>query len=295
MKRILFAGVFALMLPGCSLVPSGKAGKIWWNPITWFSNSEANAADKAREKREAAADKLEDAKADARHAAHVEFEKTGLLLQQAPPSKPVDLAKRTTANGLALLDQERPLTASEMKEVRQLVADLLSDAADVAAKAQLKQQEAEGALGKVSDKLSDAQAKLQAREEAFTKASTELRQAFDRENALANQVRNFWFIIFGLAALWMVGVLLNAAAKIHPGIAGIAGAVNAVVSPTLAFAKSRAESGLKKLGEAITEARAKAPDVAERFVTFVDDHLDSDHKQVVKAAADTAPRSQTPP
>lgn len=277
-----------LLLPGCA---SAGGGATWWNPTTWLSRAAPAAADRAAEKRDEASSKADAAERSAVHAAHVEIAKTDLALVGAGEGRAVQLARRTNANALGLLNQVQPLTAEESAAVRQLVADLLSEKAEVVAAAERKQRAAEDQLAAAARDLEEARHKLEQREAALTAANANLRAAYDRENALANQVRNFWFVAGGLALLWLGGTLLGAAARFYPPLAGVSRLVNGIAAPTLAFAEQRASAGLQRVGHALAVARERIPQVAGQITEIFDQHTDADHQRAIGAAASTAPRN----
>lgn len=279
--------VAVLSLSGCVGAPGG----VWWNPTTWASRAAPAAADRAAAKVDSARSAEGQAADAAVQAAHIEFVKTDLALAAAPDSRPVSLARRTTTNGLGLLDQVRPLTAAQSAEARQLVADLLSDNTQTVAAAAAKQRTAEEKLVALGRDLEEARAKLEKREADLAKANGQLREAYDRENALANKVRNFWFVVGGLALLWVLGNVLSVAARFHPGLSGMSRLVNGVAAPAFAFAEARAADGLQKVGHALARVRNAVPAAAERVVEIFDQETDADHQRVIGAAANTAPRA----
>lgn len=289
MRLLLTSLMLIMLLTGC--VGDRTGGAVWWNPTTWASRAAPAAADRAAAKVDTARTAEELAAGAAVASAHKEFAKTDLALATAPDSRPVALARRTTANGLGLLDQVRPLTAAEAAEVRQLVADLLSENAQTVAGAETRQRTAEERLAETGRELTAARAKLEQREAELTKANGQLREAYDRENALANKVRNFWFIIGGLALLWVLGNLLSVAARFNPALAGVSRIVNGVTAPAFAFAEARAADGLQKVGQALAKAREAMPEVAEKLTTIFDTQTDADHQRAIGAAANTAPRT----
>jgi len=102
----------ALCFTGCSSTGG-------FNPLrSWFGRKAA-----AEQKAEVKAGVLEDKTVD---AAQVEVVKTGIALEAAPPSRPVEVAKRTNDNAEALLNQRKPLNAATLAEVKTTVAGLLS-------------------------------------------------------------------------------------------------------------------------------------------------------------------------
>jgi hypothetical protein len=283
------ACALCLLLAGC--VGDRTGGAVWWNPTTWASRGAPAAADRAAARVDTARTAEQVAADAAVQSAHKEFAKTDLALAAAPDSRPVALARRTTANGLGLLDQVRPLTAAESAEIRQLVADLLSENAATVAAAEARQRTAEERLAAAGRDLEAARAKLEQREAELTKANGNLREAYDRENALANKVRNFWFIIGGLVVLWILGNVLSVAARFHPGLAGVSRIVNGVTAPAFAFAEARAADGLQRVGHALAKVKAAMPEAADKLVTIFDNETDRDHQRAIGAAANTAPRT----
>ncbi len=197
--RVIFL-CFMLCLAGCA---TGTAAK-WYAPATWFSRAPAAAAEKAIAKEQQAAVKVDATEDRATHAAHVEIAKTQLALTAAQSSRAVEVARRTNANALALLDQFDALTAEEQTAARTLVADLLSENAERAAVAEKAQAASETELTKLSRALTAAEAERETARGATATAEAKLRAAFDRENALANELRAavaLRWILAGVAVL----------------------------------------------------------------------------------------------
>lgn len=286
--RIHLALICLALLPGCV---SSKPGAVWWNPTTWASRAAPAAVDRASEKRDEAATKVQAAADVTVHAAHGEVTKALEALQSAPDSRPVQLARRFTGNAESLLNQTAPLTVGESTELRQLVADLLSENDKVRAAAEKVATFQEEANAKLSADLGRARAELDRREAALSKSNANLREAYDRENALANQVRNFWFVVGLLAFLWLAGNVLAVGARFVPALAPVSTAINGIAAPALAFAETRARDGLAKVGHAMASVRAKLPEVAEQLTDIFDRHADEDHKRTIGAAANNAPRT----
>lgn len=285
----LSAFLLVSLLTGC--VGDRTGGAIWWNPTTWASRAAPAAADRAAAKVDGAKTTEQTAEDKAVDGAHKEVAKTGDALAVAPDSKAVRAARRFNANALALLAQVRPLTAQESMELRQLVNDLLSDDPLVSGKAEQAQQKDEATASKLGEELKAARADLERRQLALDKANGNLREAYDRENALANKVRNFWFILGGLALFWVLGNVLSVAARFNPALAGVSRIVNGVTAPAFAFAEARAADGLQKVGHALARAKQAMPEVAEKLVTIFDTETDRDHQRAIGAAANTAPRT----
>jgi len=214
--------VVLLFSSGCASAGS----KRWYSPATWFSARPATAADKAHAVEAKAQTAATDAEDKAMRAAHVEIAKADVSNQSLPPSRATDLSRRFVANGLGLLDQVQPLTAAESAELRVVVAGLLSESAETVAAAEKKQAAAETEASRLSRELSQARTEANAATLRADQADAKLRTAFDRENALANDLRaqkaRFWiaigalvlvsgFALYAKLALGGVGAALHAA------------------------------------------------------------------------------------
>lgn len=215
----------ALALGGC--VGSGSGSK-WYAPATWFSGAPAVAADKANAKQDAA---REAAVKAAQRATH----ETAEALASAPASRPVEVATEANATAVSLLDQATgPLSTGDLAAIRAQISGLLSDNAKLRAEAEKSREKSRETDADISKRLADANA-------AVEKSAAALRQAFDRENALANELRSAvalrWIlagvaVIAGAAYLYLryaVGGLPVAAGKFmrdlrssHPEAAAIA-------------------------------------------------------------------------
>lgn len=219
----ILAGTFAILFfAGCA----SPGGKRWYAPATWFSHAPAAAADKAHED-EKKADTVADSASDkVIHSAHVEIVKASLAAQSLPASRASELTKRFLGNGLSLIDQLDQLNASEWLNARPLVADLLSENAATVAAAEQKQAAAESEASRLSRELTTARADAAAATLRADSADAKVRAAFDRENALANDLRaqhaRFWlaigalvlvsgFALYAKLALGGVGAALHAA------------------------------------------------------------------------------------
>ena len=204
---------FLLLCSGCA---SG-GGARWFAPSTWWSHAPAEAADKA-EKRE------DNARVAVVKAAQKSTHETALALAAAPASRPVAVASDSNASAVSLLDQAAgPLTAEESARLRATVAGLLSENSAVRAQAEATRKAEQESIADVSAKLARA-------EQASSTAAEKLRAAFERENALANDLRA------QRAALWIAGAvaLLLAAGWIYAQVAlgglprAFAGGLNAL-------------------------------------------------------------------
>lgn len=180
-----------LLLSGCAT----GVGTKWYAPATWFSHRPADTVDKAIAKQDEAADRAVKAAQKATH-------ETAYALAQAPDSRPVAVAIQSNNTALRLLDQVAgPLTTQESAALQSLVSRLLSENEEIRLRAEKERAKSESEVAKISQKLDDAQTML-------SKAQGNLRDAFERENALANELRA------QRALLWIGGtlaVLLGAA------------------------------------------------------------------------------------
>lgn len=240
MKTLALLAALAL-LSGCT-----TAGKHWWSPGTWFSGRAAQVADRA-------ADALDHKKDEAVQAAHVEVAKTGEALTHAADSREIELARRFNGNAEALLTQgSGPLALAQQQELRKIVADLRSQNAQVRAAAEQSQQAGEQRLAKLS-------AELAAKQHELTAAQADLRTAFDRENALADQLRNERMVKWSLAGAALLCALGWAYVRYIAG-----GLPNA-------------------LGAMLRSAERKSPALAMDVRELLDAHLDRNEQDAVRA------------
>ena len=189
MRPLLLVAV--LLLSGCA---TGTGAK-WYAPASWFSHRPADTVDKAAARVDAAAEKAVKA---AQRATH----ETAHALAQAPASRPVTVAVASNDTAMRLLDQVAgPLTTEEVAKLQSLVNRLMSENDEIRLKAEKERIKNESEVAKVSENLGKMQS-------ALSKAQGNLREAFERENALANELRA------QRALLWIggtVAILLGAA------------------------------------------------------------------------------------
>lgn len=198
--------VFSLALTGCV---SPKKGATWYNPATWFKHSEATAADKARASESTAAKVEDSAREQLIKDAQKDIVATGEAIAAAPSSPPTALAKTLNARaGDSITAAVGSLAPDTLAAIRRMVVDALSDDATrraIGEKA-LASREAENAA--LSRELTAARAALSQAEEKLRAKEADLRQAFDRENALANAYRNEkflrWAAIIGGSLLTLI-------------------------------------------------------------------------------------------
>jgi hypothetical protein len=156
---------------------------------------------------------------------------------------------------MALLDQAAgALPAGDLAKVRAQVAGLLSDNAKLRAAAE-KTRDAERANeSKLAEKLATADA-------AVAKSEGKLREAFDRENALANQLRA------QVALAWILGgvALLGCAAY--------------------AYARFALGGLPSALGQAKRMLESKHPEIAAQVAPIYARFLDKRHQSAISAAS----------
>ena len=233
-----------ILLTGCA---SGTSGVKWFAPATWFSGAPATAVDKAEDKQDAA-------RRLAIRAAQKSVHETAEALAVAPDSRPVDVATEANASALGLLDQAAgPLTASDLATIRKQVAGLLSDNAKLRAAAEKDRGNIRETYAALSDRLAKA-------DQAVISAGSKLREAFERENALANQLRSQH------ALMWILG-----------GVAVVAAIAWGYLQVTLGGLPSA-------LGAARRALEIKSPDLAAAVAPFYSDALDRNEKAAIKRA-----------
>jgi hypothetical protein len=257
--------LLAVAMAGCVYLPSG------WTPLK-----------NPLEKKEQAQDRVEAARTDLEKAAQVAALKADFAAAKLPPSLASDVTRYYTGETSSLLTQaEGPLLAKEIAGARELIEKLTSE--DVTLRAEgLKQREKEAATNaELSERLADMQGKLDA---AAARADR-----FAAQNLqLADRARKLFWIAAGLAGLWVLSQVLTIAARVTPAIAPIASVANAVAAPAIAYAYSRAKSGLERVGTGLAEARQKMPEITEQIVSLIDSHTDKDHQTLIASAATQA-------
>jgi hypothetical protein len=242
----LAVGTFLILaLAGCQ---STGTGARWFAPATWFAHAPADTLDKAEKKEDAA-----------RHAAIKSAQRatheTAFALAAAPTSRPVAAATDSNSQAVALLDQAAgPLEAGDLAKLRNTVAGLLSENADVRAAAEKQRNKDRESIVEVSGRLAKAEQRSDA-------AGAELRRAFDRENALANELRSqralFW-IACGVAALLAIGWLY-----VRFALGGVPGAV----------------------GRGLASLRASNPAAADLVTAAFDSYLNRHEQERIAKAA----------
>ncbi len=189
--RALVAILVLSLMTGCA---TGTGAK-WYAVNTWFSHAPASAVDRADAK-------VYVAREGAIKAAQQAVHETQYALLSAPASRPVNVATASNDTAVGLLDQVAgPLPLAEATALREQVAGLLSDNAEIRAKAEGQRADQQKVVSTLSAKLETAVRQSET-------ANDRLRVAFDRENALANQLRSqraLLWIAGGVAVLFAAG------------------------------------------------------------------------------------------
>lgn len=250
-QRAVFVVLACLALSGCQSVGAGSGVK-WYNPTTWFSGKAGTASAKIEAK-------IDTAKDAAITAAKASAHETQEALQVAPTSRAVEVAKGSNDNTVALLDQvDGPLSAPDAAKIKEKVRLLTSELADERAKGAVLQADNQKLINSVStqlDTLADAK----------KKADKDLEAAFQRENGLANQLRNeqwwswFWRISIGALAL----IAVAAWVYLRFTIGGV---------PTA-------------LGKSLANLRSADPAAADKLASVLDIHLSPAEQTMIRLLA----------
>lgn len=233
-----------LLLSGCA---TGSGAK-WYAPASWFSHAPAENADKAATKEEGA-----------RHAVVKEAQRTAhqtqVAIASAPASRPVATAADFNASTVALLDQaEGPLPVGEIEALKRTVAGLLSENAKV-------REDAEKVRANEREQASSAAERLAKAERASEQATAALRAAFERENALANELRAqraLVWIVGGIGVLLGLGWLY-----VQFALGGVPVAI----------------------GKAMRDLKATHPDIAKQVAPFYTKYLNRNEQKIIESNA----------
>ena len=242
--RLTVAAFLILTLAGCQ----GGTGARWYAPATWFSSAPADSVDRATVREDKARNEVVKA---AQRTAH----ETGFALAAAPASSAVAAASDFNASTIALLDQaEGPLQAGDLGKLRKVVAGLLSENADLRKTAEAERDREKRHIASLASTLATAEQKSDT-------AAAELRRAFDRENALANELRSqralFW-IACAVAVLLAIGWLY-----VRFALGGVPGAI----------------------GRGFASLRASNPAAADLATTAFDSFLNRHEQERIAKAA----------
>ncbi len=236
--------ILVFCLTGCTTAPGVK----WYAPATWFSHAPADKVDLAEAKVEAASTAVIKA---AQKSAH----ETQVALLTVPDSRSTTVATQSNDTTVALLDQVAgPLSASDLAKIKDLIAGLTSENAELRAKAERERAQGIASVNEVSRKLQAAVA-------SADYANAKLRDAFERENALANELRA------QRALIWIAG-----GAAVLLGIAWLYVRLTLGGLPTA-------------LGRSLNTLRATAPDIADRLVSTLDVELSPSEQALIRLMA----------
>lgn len=235
------------LLAGCVAAPGG--GVKWYNPTTWFSGSAGRESAKIDAKIEKTSDAAID---EAQRAAHA----TQAALSTAPQSRPVDVARASNDSVVSLLDQiSGPLSAAESAQLKERVRLLVSDVAAERAKGETMQQDAQKKIESVSRDLAELG-------EAKKKADADLAKAFERENSLANELRNEkWWSWF-----WRITI----------------GAVVLIVGAAYVYLRWTIGGMPTALSGALASLRSSDPAIADKLTSALDVHLSPAEQSMIR-------------
>jgi hypothetical protein len=208
---------FVLLLSSGCATTTGGGGAQWWNPLTWGSAREAQQVDRAEAALMQASAAEGHARTDLLRSAQRAAHEASLALLSAPASRPVEVATEAAQATTASLDQALgALPATTLAAVRAQVAGLLSDNSTLRAEAEAARAAARESDASASRALAEATRRTAAAEAVADTARQDLRDAFARENALANQLRR---------QQWIAG--LSTAATLLASLAALAYRANA--------------------------------------------------------------------
>lgn len=206
---VVLVAAASLFLSGCQTRPS--ADPTWWNPGTWFSGSEGRAVKRAQSNVEWAQSEVDDKREVLIKTAQKEAIKTDAAIHLADPSRPVEVASRSSAKTLiALSEAVGPVSAAERQVLIGLVGELVSENEDIRLAAEDRNRKAEDLLDDQVQQLVRSRKELAKLESKLLERTTQLEVAFVRENALANKYRNAKFIIIALAVLAVIVAIVAA-------------------------------------------------------------------------------------
>lgn len=213
--------ILLLGLTGCT---HGGSGVRWWNPATWGSGSAARTTEKA----EAQVDVKRDATMKAAQRA---VHESVFALMLAGAGKFNDIAKEAAQTASGLLDQALgALPVDELTALRLRVEALGSENEQIRKAAEKDRAEARQNAAALALELENARVRLKA-------AQADLLASFQKENALANELRNdrlkslMWKIGLGSGILIVGGLYLY--------VRFVAGGIPGALGKMLASAQSR--------------------------------------------------------
>lgn len=194
---------------GVAAHQAGNGAK-WYAPTTWFSHSDADKVDAAKKADDQAELAKRAAESAAVHAASVESDKANRAAAALPDSNESTVVKRFTGNTFGLLNQVSPLTASEQDNNTSILIGLLSSEIAKRQVSEALQAKSDAERVKASAGLENAVKELGLTKKALAEADAKLRESFDTENGLANELRATTarhYIVIGIAAILLAAFL----------------------------------------------------------------------------------------
>jgi len=196
-------------------------------------------------------------------AAQVENAKTIEALKTAPQAdRSVQVASRTSANAQLLLDKAvGGISPEEALKLRDTVAALVSENAELRAAGEASQQSAERTLARQAGKLDELRTDMAALTE-------KLKSADLAHQATAAKYRKLWFWIYVIAGGWLALQLLAGASKFYPALSPLAKAAGHVTAPILQAMNNRVHT-------AVGKALAAADKLKDGTADILRQHLDA--------------------
>lgn len=225
--------IFALLLSGCSIVPS-----------SWRFSTPVSRVEKAETKQEQAEQKV-------LSAVQEEVHKASQALQKDPANPyTIPVSKQHIQAAQSLVDQALGAPTLKTEQAwRDLIdrqTSLDDEVRKVAEKESLKRLEQ---IGKLSQDLESKDAALAAAQAKATEYAKEL-QGF-KDTAL-----KIGWVVGGFFVLYFLGQILQFAANLNPAFGTASNFVNAVVSPALHSAAYKARKAAAAAAEALKQQNA---------------------------------------
>lgn len=223
-----------LLMSGCTAAPGSNAK--WYNPSTWFAGSKATAALRVETK-------LDEATKNALRSAQGSAHETQFALQDAPPSRNVEVAKESNDATVSALDNALgPLPSGDMEALKKQVAGLLSENVKLRAEAEEERSARRSTLAEATKTIYELKQQLE------TAIAAERKQAAVNLS-VANEYRNLKFWIYGAIGLWVfIAFILPILGRAFPAVGAVASIGQAVVAP---FAVAAASTTKKLAGDLV--------------------------------------------
>lgn len=222
------------LLSGCASTPGSN--KKWYNWFTWFAGSKATAALKVEAK-------MDEATKNALRSAQGSAHETKFALQDAPPSRNVEVAKESNDATVSALDNALgPLPSGDLEVLKKQVEGLLSENAKLRAEAEEERQDRRSNLAEATKTIYELKQQRDIAIEAERKqAAVNL--------SVANEYRNLKFWIYGAIGLWVfIAFILPILGRAFPAVGAVASIGQAVVAP---FAVAAASTTKKLAGDLV--------------------------------------------